>query len=428
MVDPSIIAALTAALNKDEDNIPLRLHLASTLLDAGQADKALEQLTILLNKQPAHQDALSLASKAADILGDKIRAHGYRMLNDALSWTQVKSMIDGVAISNEGAESDSDKPVKRSLDDTGMPEKINVSDAGDDAALDNVEISSSTITLDDVAGLVDVKRRLNLAFLAPMRNPDMMRLYGRSLKGGLLLYGPPGCGKTYIARAVAGELGARFISVSLSDVLDMYLGKSEKNLHEIFESARRNKPCVLFFDEIDALGRKRSLGRYGSGTGIVNQLLAEMDGADGLNEGVFILAATNHPWDVDTALRRPGRLDRTILVIPPDLAAREAIIVSNMMGKPCEKLDTAWIAGQTEGYSGADIAHVCDSAAELAMERSMLSGIAVPISMSDLKSALKDVKASTRAWLEMAKNFALFSNDSGTYDDLISYLKMRRLI
>jgi SpoVK/Ycf46/Vps4 family AAA+-type ATPase len=153
-----------------------------------------------------------------------------------------------------------------------------------------------------------------------------------------------------------------------------------------------------------------------------------MDGADGLNEGVFILAATNHPWDVDTALRRPGRLDRTILVIPPDLAAREAIIVSNMMGKPCEKLDTAWIAGQTEGYSGADIAHVCDSAAELAMERSMLSGIAVPISMSDLKSALKDVKASTRAWLEMAKNFALFSNDSGTYDDLISYLKMRRLI
>src|SRR5438477_10971954 len=122
-----------------------------------------------------------------------------------------------------------------------------------------------------------VKRRLDIAFLGPMRNPDLRKAYGKSLRGGLLLYGPPGCGKTYIARATAGELGARFLSVGLSDVLDMWLGNSERNLHEIFETARRNRPCVLFFDEIDALGRKRSLMREGGARTVVNQLLADMD-------------------------------------------------------------------------------------------------------------------------------------------------------
>ena len=168
--------------------------------------------------------------------------------------------------------------------------------------------------------------------------------------------------------------------------------------------------------------------RYGAGAGLVNQLLAEMDGINGQNEGVFILAATNHPWDVDTALRRPGRLDRTILVIPPDAPAREAIVVSNMAERPNEKIDTAWIAAQTDGYSGADMAHLCDSAAELAMEKSMRTGSALPITMTDFKNALKEVKPSTRAWLDNAKNFALFANEAGAYDDLVNYLKMRRLI
>ena len=131
-----------------------------------------------------------------------------------------------------------------------------------------------------------VKRRLNLAFLSPLKNPEMMRLYGKSLRGGLLLYGPPGCGKTFIAKAVAGELGARFISVGLADVLDMWIGNSEKNIHAVFERARRNAPCVLFFDELDALGRKRSLTRNSS-HGAINQLLSELDGMNQANEGVF---------------------------------------------------------------------------------------------------------------------------------------------
>jgi SpoVK/Ycf46/Vps4 family AAA+-type ATPase len=119
----------------------------------------------------------------------------------------------------------------------------------------------------------------------------------------VLLYGPPGCGKTFLARAVAGELGARFFALGLNDVLDMWLGESERRLHDAFAAARRAAPCVLFLDELDALGQKRSHLRRSAGRNVVNQLLAELDGAQADNEGLFVLAATNHPWDVDTSSR-----------------------------------------------------------------------------------------------------------------------------
>ena len=177
-----------------------------------------------------------------------------------------------------------------------------------------VEVESSSIKINDVGGMDDVKRRLELAFFGPLRNPQMRKLYGKSLRGGLLLYGPPGCGKTFLARAVAGEMGAKFITVSIVDVLNMWIGNSERNLHEIFEAARRNAPCVLFLDELDALGHKRSQMTSTSMRTIGNQLLTELDGVDSNNDGVFVLAATNAPWDVDPALRRPGRFDRMCLV------------------------------------------------------------------------------------------------------------------
>ena len=286
----------------------------------------------------------------------------------------------------------------------------------------------TTLKLADVAGMNQVKQRLEAAFLAPMRNPELRKLYGKSLRGGLLLYGPPGCGKTFIARAVAGELGARFMAVSFADIIDMFVGQSERNIHELFEIARRNAPCVLFLDEVDAIGQKRSQLRNTPMRSAVNQLLLELDDVGGGNEGVFLLAATNHPWDVDSALRRPGRFDRTLLVLPPDNAAREAIFRFHLRDRPVAGVNLGRLAKVTDGYSGADIAHICETASERALLDSINRGEARMIGQPDLEASAAEVKPSLGAWFDTARNVALFANEGGAYDDLADYLKKRRLI
>ena len=414
--DPSIISAIAAAVEATPDNVPLRLHLATLLLGADRPAEALEQCVVVLGRQPDSREALKMAADAAFKTGDTVRAISYGRLLDALG----SSLLDGPDFIPSPAPSRAPTP------ETAVP--LSAQDDNGESETGDWEVERPLVTLSDVAGMEAVKRRLNLAFLAPMKNPDLRKLYGKSLRGGLLLYGPPGCGKTFIARATAGELGAKFLSVGLSDVLDMWIGNSEKNLHQIFETARANSPCVLFFDEIDALGHKRSQMRNNAGRNVVNQLLAEMDSVDGNNEGVFILAATNHPWDIDTGLRRPGRLDRTLLVLPPDAAARESVLRLHSQDRPLEGIDFAALAARTEDYSGADLAHLCEAAAELALEDSLATGKIRAIGMSDFKRGLKEVKPSVRPWFETARNYALYANEGGVYDELIEYLKARRIL
>jgi len=439
-VDPSVIAVLLSAIEKDPKNTALRLHLVSLLFDSGRMDEALQHCGIILTSEPDHAEALGYAARAAEAAGDSKRAEGYRRLLKALSADDSAPR----QTMPQKAEDRSDEPIWPSdlamkeqepetkrlpIANASSPEQDGVELAwegdGDD---DFWEAEKPGVTLADVAGMDDVKRRLNLAFLAPLKNPELMKMYGKTLRGGLLLYGPPGCGKTYIARATAGELGAKFIAVGLADVLDMWIGQSERNLREIFQSARRNAPCVLFFDEIDALGQKRSLQRHSAARNVVNQLLSEMDSVNADNEGIFILAATNHPWDVDTALRRPGRLDRTLLALPPDAVARQAILQLQSRERPIDKVDFKWLAEKTAEFSGADLVHLFESAVELAMEDSLTSGRVRPIGMNDFKKAMKEIKPSTRAWFEVARNYAMFANDGGTYDELLDYLRAHRLI
>ena len=278
------------------------------------------------------------------------------------------------------------------------------------------EVERAGVRLADVGGMTEVKNRLEASFLAPMRNPELRRLYGKSLRGGLLLYGPPGTGKTFIARAIAGEMGAGFLSVTISDILDPYIGNSEANLHNIFQQARDHAPCVLFLDELDAIGIKRSLSRNSSMRSTVNQLLEDL------------LAATNAPWDIDPALRRPGRLDRTLLVLPPDEPARAAILHTHLRERPVEGIDLQALARATEGLTGADLSHVCDSAAEKALMDSVRTGRPRLMNMQDMDAALKEVRPSTGPWFETARTVVEYSDASREYEELREWMKRRRLL
>ena len=419
-IDREVVAALEAAVAAAPTSIGLRLHLAQVLLD-DEPGAALGHAQAVLAIEPDHGPALRLAAAAAGGGGDPDRATGYRRLADAIGAPPAAPLAspppDPTPIPATG-------PPPPAYADLEHEEEIDRFLA---EVLGGVDIERPTVRLADVGGLEDVKRRLEMSFLAPMRNPELRQMYGKSLRGGLLLYGPPGCGKTFLARAVAGELGAHFFAVGLHDVLDMWLGQSERNLHEVFETARRNAPCVLFLDEVDALGMKRSNLSHSAGRNVVVQLLNELDGLATENEGLFVLGATNQPWDVDPALLRPGRFDRMLVVLPPDEAARAAILARHLQDRPVAAVDLRPLARRTDGYSGADLRLVCEGAAEAAFEASVATGVPRPIGMDDLVAALAGVTPSTRAWFELARNYVLFANQAGVYDDLLAYLRTRKM-
>jgi SpoVK/Ycf46/Vps4 family AAA+-type ATPase len=295
----------------------------------------------------------------------------------------------------------------------------------DDPSPLSSEVERPKVRFDDVGGMEAVKEEIRLKIIHPLKHPELYKAYGKAVGGGILMYGPPGCGKTHLARATAGEIQAGFISVGISDVLDMWIGNSERNLHELFEQARRNRPCVLFFDEVDALGASRSDMRQHAGRMLINQFLAEMDGVKASNEGVLILAATNAPWHLDAAFRRPGRFDRILFVPPPDPAARAAILRLHLRGKPAGEIDFDHLAKKTEGFSGADLRAVVDLAVEGKLRQAMKSGVPQPLTTKDLAGGASSQKATTREWFSTARNYALYSNQGGIYDDILTYMKLK---
>ncbi|MBN1921108.1 MAG: AAA family ATPase [Anaerolineae bacterium] len=283
------------------------------------------------------------------------------------------------------------------------------------------------ITFANVGGMEELKEEIRMKILYPLTNPELYKAYGKRAGGGILMYGPPGCGKTFLARATAGEVRANFISVGLHDILDMWLGNSEKNLHEIFVLARKVAPCVLFFDEVDALGASRTDLRHSAGRHVINQFLSELDGVDTSNEGVLILAATNAPWHLDPAFRRPGRFDRVLFVPPPDTPARAAILQLHLADKPTERLDFGKLARMTEGFSGADLMGVVDQAVERRLREALRSGKPTPVTMGDLQEAIKQASPTVQEWFATAKNYAIYANEGGAYDDVLEHLRRLRM-
>ncbi len=278
------------------------------------------------------------------------------------------------------------------------------------------------INFERVGGMDAVKEDIRMKILYPMENPELFEAYGKKAGGGVLLYGPPGCGKTLISRATAGEIDARFLSVGLHQILDMWIGKSEEKLHEIFEIARRHAPAVLFFDEVDALAADRKDMRSSAGRTLINQFLAELDGESAKNDGVLVLGATNAPWHLDSAFLRPGRFDRLVFVPPPDEAARAEIVRIMAEGKPIGGLNPEALAKKLEKFSGADIKAVFDQAIEASLGEAMRSGKIVPVTQKQLAKCARGIQPSTRKWFESARNYALYANQTGFYDPILEYL------
>jgi AAA+ superfamily predicted ATPase len=453
-----LLDSLRNAVNAMPEDVPLRLHLATMLLRAGQRDEAVRHLGAVLQRDPGNAEAMRMLTSPAEVPGppasppadvDTSSERGRGSSSPPTGPSPVQDVPGDTAKSSGASDArasgasaaggasgaggqdnydwtQAEDELRDVLPAMFVGEAGSVSAGVDEARAYDAEHTG--LTLADVAGLDEVKKRLEAAFLAPMRNPELRKLYGKSLRGGLLLYGPPGCGKTFIARAVAGELGARFITVSFADLIDMFVGRSERNIHELFEVARRNAPCVVFLDEVDAIGQKRSQLRNTPMRSAVNQLLLELDDVASDNTGVFLLAATNHPWDVDSALRRPGRFDRTLLVLPPDGPAREGVFRYHLRDRPVAGIDLGKLSRVTDGYSGADIAHICETAAERALLDSVQRGEARLIGQADLEAAVAEVRPSLGTWFDTARNVALFANEGGAYDDLVAYLRKRRLI
>jgi transitional endoplasmic reticulum ATPase len=432
------IAALRAALAVSPDNIPLRLHLAETLREAGQTQPAIEEYQVILQQDaqcaPAEQALGALFYEAGNF--NAALPHLRRAVEltpkDAralltLAQVEMKLGDQAEAFIHLGAARALDPALAKEIDPMAL-----TPDGPDDratATADGSEVvlpERPTQTFADIGGLEAVKEQIRLKIIYPFQRPELYAAYGKKAGGGILLYGPLGCGKTLLARATAGEVQAHFIHVGINDVLGVFHGETQHKLHAIFELARRKAPAVLFFDEVDAIGGKRIDMRESFLRAEVNQFLAEMDGMGGSNEQLLIMGATNAPWHVDQALMRPGRFDRVIFVPPPDLDARLAILQVHLQGKPVTKVDLPRLARQTEGYSGADIMGIIETATEAALQETMHTSKIRPLTTDSLLNALRETRLSMEDWLNTAHDYATYANAAGFYDEVLAYLKKRK--
>ena len=242
------------------------------------------------------------------------------------------------------------------------------------SSLRETVVEVPNVKWEDIGGLEDVKKNLQEMILYPIEHPEKFYKFGMTPSKGVLFYGPPGCGKTLLAKAVANECSANFISIKGPELLTMWFGESEANVREVFDKARAAAPCVLFFDELDSVGTARgnsSGDAGGAGDRVMNQLLTEMDGV-GAKKSLFFIGATNRPDVLDEALLRPGRLDQLIYIPLPDKASRLGILKADLRKTPIAKdIDMNFLADLTEGFSGADLAELCQRASKSAVREAI---------------------------------------------------------
>jgi SpoVK/Ycf46/Vps4 family AAA+-type ATPase len=417
-----LASAYAAAPSSD-----LALVLCKAELENDQLDSALNYLAAIAEKD---------ATGVFDLLSTHENEDVYTLASAQLPAPLIQHWIQHLSDSNpEQAERFYHLAIEvqpnvrnRTLDQRFNIEpqktKLRVIEKADknDVLVDLSEYRNETTTFDDVVGLSKIKKQIHKKIILPFQKPSLFQRFKKKIGGGVLLYGPPGCGKTLLARATAGECNASIYNIEVSDVLDMYIGESEQKLHAIFEKARQDTPCVLFFDELEALAGKREHAHNSSTANVVSQFLTELDGFAQNNEGVLVLASTNVPWSIDAAFLRPGRFDRLFFVAPPDREARESILLHHLKGRPTDEIDCALLAKRTPGYSGADLENLIDLAADEAIDESIESEQDVSIRFEHFTLALKESRATTTEWLTTARNYARYANDGGRYDDVLEFI------
>ncbi len=462
--------ALRLALQHSPDNAPLLILFAEGCLDEGLIEDAEQSFQQVLKNDPAHAEArLGLARvallqgktsqaavRAEQVLSDTPECAAAFLLLARIHITEgelskAKAMYDkGIALNRSLADPGIEKDlhgVRPDSDDASGRKRAAMTSSGsfiesaNDSAdaeddghprggtafdLGLADFEKPKLNFSGVGGMESLKEEIRMKIIYPLQHAELFKAYDKKIGGGVLLYGPPGVGKTLISKATAGEIQANFIALGLHQILDMWIGNSEKNMHEVFELARQNAPSILFFDEVDALAADRRDLRQSAGRNLINAFLSEMDGAESDNDGVLILGATNAPWHIDPAFRRPGRFDRTLFVPPPDEGGRAAIIEVMAQKKPIGELDPRALAKKTEGFSGADLKAVFDLATEEVLNGAMKTGKVIPLTTKDLIKAASRHKPTTKAWFESAKNYAMYSNQSGFYDDVLKHLGLMK--
>lgn len=464
------INLLLNTLIQDPSNWDIRLHIAELMAadgDYGHAAETLKahqpfpdnedtQLAIaeILGKQD-WQTALKLlgdiisnnkaCSKAYRIKADIYRSRGMKedarkqynvaaVIDESLEDAEFEAWLDNDSTPSQTkppqpnrptpqpipmANTNSDVPFEFSSQSNEIREDDFIET---DNSLDAVLNSSlALIDFSDIGGMEQLKERIRMSIIYPFKNKDLFKKFKKRSGGGLLFYGPPGCGKTLISRATAGECGAHFINISVHDILSKWIGESEQRMHALFEEARRKAPTIIFIDEVDALGVKRS--DAGHTASLVNTLLTEMDGSQSDNEDLLVIGATNTPWRVDSAFRRPGRFDHVLFVPPPDVEARAAILELLLNDIPQEKIDILKLAKGMDKFSGADLRAVVDRATESVIQEIMKTGKEVKLTQKHLAKAAKETRPTTLEWIEQASNYASYANQSGLYDDLAEYIR-----
>lgn len=427
--------AFDRVLALDPDQADAQLGIARILLLQGDSSAAAVRVERVMQSDPNHAQAHLLMSRILLGEGDITRA---------MEHFEKAVRSDG-AVSDSGLEQDLGRSVAEVRKSAATPPEPAGTDTFASSSEPGMEVydemledpaddwrpetfyspgdpERGKVNFEAVGGMEELKEEIRLKIIYPLQHPELYKAYGRKAGGGILIFGPPGCGKTLMLRAVAGEVGCNYIAVGLHEIFDPYFGSSERNLHQVFETARANAPCVLVFDEIDSLAIDRRSVRESPMRNLVNQFLYELDGLRSDNSRILVIGATNQPWQLDPAFRRPGRFDQTIFVPPPDKPARAQIIELLAKDKPISHLNVEALSSETKGFTGADLRWVFDRAAELALSEAVHTNRPVPISMDLLLDIARSHHPSAGEWFEGVRPHVQDAPQDGLYSEVRKFL------